>query len=275
MDNTEIKQGLILKPAEPGHWQVGSGLASQRFGGQDLNPSGDWTPYKAQDENQSKGSFDTDACAVFGTMKGWITLANFLGFEDFPKDVSERYSGVECGTTRYGTDPQEVAEITRTKAGVVPQEYMPWTDDIETWDEYYDIKMADSLLPYGAEYLDKFEFGHEWIFAWGSTYTPAQKAQMLKDALKRGTVCVSISGYYQFNNGRLTKPVGAQDGHWVQLLKQDTYGTIHDQYVPFLKELDANYDHNAAKLFFLQRKTPTKKNWYSFVADLFSKLWPK
>jgi hypothetical protein len=262
-------KGLILAPAEDDHWQVGSGLASQRFGGQDLNPSGDWSAHIPAFESQSRTYFDTNGCAVFGTLKAWITLANYLGFTDFVPDASERYTGAFAGTTVYGTDPHIVAEVTRGMCGVIPQQLMPWTDE-NTMDAYYNKSQAQSLLPFGKEILKRFTFGHEWIFSFGSNYTPEQKAQMLRDALKRGSVCVSVSGNYRFVNGALTKNVGEQDSHWVMLTKENT---IDDQYAPFIEQLAQNYDHNAAKLFFLSRNTEASTGFWSNIISMFQNTW--
>lgn len=266
-----MHHGLLLNPKESDHWEVGSGLATERFGGVGLNPTGDWTPWRPPDEAQSRSGFDTDGCAVFGTLKAWIVLAKFYGFTDFPQDLSERYTGVMAGTTLTGTDPHVVAEVTRTTAGAVPQAVMPWTEDIDTYDEYYNKPMAQSLLPFGKELLNKFELGHEWVFPWGSTYTPEQKATLLTTALKRGTVCVSVDGNYEEDaQGNLTKPVGAQDSHWVLLLNQNT---IDDQYIPFVKTLAENYDHNSAKLYFMKRNTQASQNFWSGVWNNFANLW--
>lgn len=289
MDNTVQKQpldsdevilhrGLILNPKEEDHWEVGSGLATQRFGATaSLNPNGDWTAYKAQDEHQSILGFDTMLCWVFSTLKPWIMLANFYGFNDFPKNIAERYVGVMADASPSGGDPHYAAEVVRTISGVIPQEVLPWTDDIDTWPEYYHPNPMDtSIISLGAQYLKDFTFGHEWIFAWGNTYTPEQKAQMIKDASKRGTVAYSVSGNYRVNNsGQLTKPVGEQDTHWVTHLRFDgDIATFHDQYDPFERQLEKNYDHNAAKLYFLSRNTnPVIPSFWQTVINYFTKSW--
>lgn len=272
-----VHEGLILTPPDEDHWELGSGLASARFGGADLNPSGDWTLFKPQDEAQSRAGFDTEGCALFGTLKAWIVLASYLGFTDFTKDASERYTGVFAGTTRTGTDPHVVAEVTRTTAGLIPQSIMPWDTDVDTFEEYYNAQMAKSLLPLGSKLLDRYTFGHEWVIPFGSSLTPQEKQVRIQAALKRGTVCVSLDGNYQYHNGSLTKPVGGQDSHWVLMLKHDgTHGTIHDQYIPFVKTLDKNYDHQAAKVYFLQKKTETApRSFWDIIWDNFSALWLK
>lgn len=271
-----VHEGLILTPPHEEDWHLGSGKASQRFGSGSLNPSGNWVSWKPQDEPQRKGSFDSEGCAVFGTLKAYIMLAKFLGFEDFTKDASERYTGVFAGTTRQGTDPQVVAEMTRKKCGILPNELMPWEEDIDTFEEYYNVQMARNNLDFGSSILDRYTFGYEWVFAFGSTYSVEEKRTRLEAALKRGTVCVSIDGNYRYGKDGLIKIPGATDTHWVNLLRYDgEVALIHDQYAPYVKRLSADYDHNAAIVYFLQRKTETSQNFWSIVWDNFAKLWAR
>lgn len=264
--------GLILKSPSPEEWRLGSGLASQKFGAEDINPEGDWTPYKMPDERQSNGRFDSMACAVFATLKAWAMLAKCHGF-DFPSDMSERYSAVMCGTTPQGTDPHDVGEITRKSAGVIPQAAMPWTDEIDTFEEFFDRRMAHSMHPFGRKLLDRFELGHEWIFQWGNSLSPKEKEILLRSALKRGTVCVSADGSWQKKGKFYNKNVGDTDGHWVTALGFNGKRlVIHDQYPPFVKELAPGYDHTVAKLYFLKRKDEKVRSFWSGIWDAFAKL---
>jgi len=275
--DTIRNHGLRLSPIAQDHWYLGSSLASQTFGGEDINLSGDWSSWKARDEAQSLPFvFDTMACAVFGTLKAWIMLARFHGFTDFPLDLSERYSGVMCGVTPSGSDPHKNAEIIRKTAGAVPQAVMPWTPDLDTWNEFYDRAMARSLLPFGKKLLDRFELGHEWVFPFNSDLTPKEKQQLLKEALKRGTVCVSVLAW-RHKGDLYTKRDGEHDNHWVPALrfggKKGTNLVIHDQYAdPYVKTLTEDYNHDAAKMYFLKRKAEGSRNFWSVVWDSFANL---
>lgn len=264
MENSH--KGLILNPPEPEHWLLGSVDPA-------INPSGDWTIYKADDEPQSKQLFDSNGCALFGTGHALVSLAKFLGYKDFPQDVSERYMGVVSGTTPAGTDPHAVIENVRKPYGVVPASLLPWSDDLDTYFEFYSPKpMENSIVSWGAAFLDKFEVNHRWVFPFGSSYTPKQKTELLSQALKVGAVCVSVDGNYRFKKGKLTKTVGTLDSHWVQLLRP---GTIFDQYAPFEKELDKEYDHNAAKVYFLKRKAVADKSMFDTAWDILAGYWNK
>lgn len=254
-----MRRGLLLSPPEPEHWLLG-GVEPV------INPSGDWTPWKPSDEQQKKQLFDSNGCALFGTGHALVTLAKFHGFNDFPTDVSERYMGVVSGTTPKGTDPHLVAENIRKPYGLVPASLLPWSDDLDTYFEYYAPNpMESSILSWGASFLNKFEVNHRWVFPFGSSYTPKQKAELLEQALKVGTVCVSLDGAYRTRKGRLAKTPGTKDNHWAQLVRP---GVIFDQYEPFEKELEKNYDHSAAKVYFITRKPVANKNIFDMAWDI-------
>lgn len=272
--NPPKNYGLILNPPEPDHWTLGSGLAAERFGADELNPSGDWTPRLPQDEEQRKYGLETSACVPFATLKAWIMLAILYGFDDFPKDCSERYSGVHCGVTRNGSNPHTVAEITRKSAGAVPNEVMSWNEDCETWEEFYDRRMAESLLPLGRKLLDRFELGHEWVFPFGSNLTLKEKRERLKEALKRGPVCVSV--YAWTKKGKYYINPLKRHNHWVLAVRFDGNRlVIHDQYSPFLKTLDTSHEVSAAKVYFLKRREDTDPGFWGLIWTNFKNLWSR
>lgn len=270
MTKESVPAALQLNPPEEGYWYLGSGKATERFGG-DINPTGDWTPWKMPDEDQRKYGLETQNCTNYATLKAWLTLGKFHGFTDFLQDASERYTGVHTGTNSGGNDPHRVAEIIRTFCGMVPEASMPWWNEIKTWTEYYDKKHAQGLLPYGKKLLENFELGQESVFPWGANLTPKEKHLLLEKALKRGPVCVSVDGSYRKRGNLYTKPDGGPDTHWVQLLRQEgKRGVIHDQYAPFEKKLDTYYDHMYAKVYFLKRKVKSESVWNKIVESFVS-----
>lgn len=277
----EKKIGLKLEPAQPHHPYVGSGLMTARFGAAELNPTGDWTPYKAADEHQANSSWDSDCCYIFSTLKPFIMLANLQGYNDFPKDLSERFTASVMNAQYGGGNPWDAGTATEI-FGAVLEQLLPFDDSIQNWDEWiHPHPMESSALSLAKALLDKYEFGQEWIFAWGNSYTPAQKTQMIADAAKRGAVAYSVDGYYRFNRKKqLTKPVGGQDSHWVTHLKSNDDGTktFHDQYDPFEVTVEKDYDHNAAILYFLKKKAPTANPTFfdqvlSILANHFKSIW--
>lgn len=265
-----IYQNLILNSGDVGQWTIGEEESVKRFGGS-LNSKGDWSEFYPPFEPQSREFFDTKSCAITHSGRAWVTLARFLGYRDFLPDSSERYGGVFGGTNQYGTDPHVYAEVVRTYAGLVPQEIMPWTDQM-TFDTYYDRVAARGSLPLGEKLSKMFEFGHEWVFPYNSRLTPEQKAAKLQEALTRGTVCVSVSGDYRKRGGKLYKNPGEIDTHWVGYPKM---GTIDDSYEPQTKKLVKNYDHDMAKVYYLKRKVTNDKDFFAMIWSLLAKLWSK
>lgn len=261
--------GLILKERPSEAWLAGSGKAGRRFGGADLNLSGKWSSYIPPFEAQSRTGFDPQSCALEHTIRAWITLAEFLGFNDFLPDGAERYLGVFAGTTPQGTDPYVVSDMARRICGLIPQEEMPWTDQT-TFDSYYDQSIAKSLLPFGKALLDRFDLGHQDLWAYGAKLTPQEKAALIETYLKRGTVCVSISGNYRTKNGRLYKEDAEHDTHWVLLSEMDAFV---DSYLPEEKKLVKDYNHEMATVYFLQRRTNSSTSFWSIIWDNFRKLW--
>lgn len=255
---------------------------SAKYGSAQLNPSGDWTPYKAKDEHQSNPTFDTDACYIFATLKAWIMLANLQGFDDFPKDMAEGFIASAMNAQYGGGNPWDAGEAFKTFGCVIEQALPYNTSNIHNWDDFiHPHPLTNDLIQLAKAVLLKFEPDQEWIFAWGSSYTPEQKQQMIADAAKRGAVAYSVDGNYQRNQyGQLTKPVGGRDTHWVTHLNINTDGskTFHDQYDPFMEIVEPNYDHNAAILYFLKRKPPISNPPFyvqvlNILANHFKRIW--
>lgn len=234
-----------------------------------LMPSGHgWGKYKPESELQHKNGLETMNCSNYATHNALETLANFHGFLPFPKNCSERYSGVLTGTTPSGNSPHKVIEIIRTEIGVIPETALPFGPDIKTWDEYYSPNpMDEHLHTIGRMLLDRYEIGHEWVFV-GEAVT--EKQAKLKDALSRGTVCVSVLAWkwrtIEDGEQRYTKETSERDNHWVQLLdyEEGDHWLVYDQYEHLEKKLDWRYDFGFAKVYYLgrlpegQKKVPTR-----------------
>lgn len=261
--------GLKLTPRPRKAWVAGSGKASARFGGADLNPSGDWTDHIPPFEAQTLDGFDPQSCALMHTMRAWITVASYQGFDDFLPDGSERYLGSFCGTDENGTDPYQVADEARAYCGLVPQVVMP-SADARSFPAFYDKAMAKGNLPLGRALLDDFDLGHQDLWPYGAALSPKEKAALIEQYLKRGPVCASISGDYRTKGGKLYKNPGERDTHWPQLAKM---GTIADSYAPQFKKLQKEYDHEMATVYFLKRRDRSEDTFYNRVWRQFTYLW--
>lgn len=260
-----MSYGFIKEEYGEEDWVLGSGKASGRFGGEELNPSGDWGAYDPERELQRKNNFESVNCTNYATGNALIALAKFHGFEDFPKNVSERYTGVMTGTTPNGNSPHKVIETIRSECGLIPGHVLDWTDDIDSWDEYYSPNpMTPDFIALGKALLKKFQIGHEWVFHNNSNVT--DKHGLLKQALKRGTVCVSVKAWKK-KGDRYSKKKGEDDNHWIWLMRfNGDYPVVRDQYSPFVKELEKDYDFERAKVYFLTRLKPPQ----NYLAEVIS-----
>lgn len=234
-------------------------LGASRFSARPiLMPGGHgWGKFKPAVEIQRKNGVETMNCSNYGTHNALETLAAFSGFEDFPKNCSERYSGVGTGTTRSGNTPHTVAEIIRNEIGVIPEAELPFDESINSWDEYYSPKpMAPELLARGKKTLARFEIGHDWVFVDGAL---ADKQEKLGVALERGTVALSVYAWMsaegEDGNTYYIKRPGTPDNHWVQLLdfKEGAWWLVYDHYDKAEKYLAWEYDFCFAKVYYLDR----------------------
>lgn len=157
--------GFLPEPTEPEHWYVSSGLATQRFGATALMPDGHgWQQYLPKKEIQKRGPLETMACTVFGSANAWETLANFHGFTDFPKDLAERYNAIIAKITPEGGSAHQTCESFRL-FGALPEELLPFSDDIRSWEYFYTPNpMDENLVRVGQQLLTKYLMGHEWLW---------------------------------------------------------------------------------------------------------------
>lgn len=272
MNDSSKNFGLDLNPIVPGdHYVLGgySGITDRSI----LMPKGHgWGAYKPASELQNRYGLETMNCTVFGTHNALETLAKFHGFVDFPNDCSERYNGVMCATTPWGNDPHDVIETIRTVSGVIPEQLLPWTDDIDTWDEYYHPRPMDSTLKgIGQSILKRFKISHEWLF----NGSDSDKASKLINGLERGTVALTMYAW-RVNGTLYYKNPTDVDNHWLQLLdyKEKQYWILYDHYEEVEKKIAWNTDFNAAKVFYMENiEQTTPKTFFDKLWDSFTKLF--
>jgi len=219
--------------------------------GEVINPSGDWTQYLPAGEPQAI-RFETFGCTSFATNNAKEALEKFKTGNIF--NNSDRVLYIASDTDpNIGNDPHKVAETGR-KIGFAPEETLPYTVDIKTIQEFNSPKpLTPEIVKKANEFFNKFEFGHEWVFTSGS---PQDKQEKLKEALTKGTVCVSVHAWVE-KDGKYIKPTGATDNHWTMLARYDgDCPVIFDSYAdgagdPFLKTLSPFYDFSIAKVYYL------------------------
>jgi hypothetical protein len=244
--------GLILPEITPDHWVLGA--ANSGASGDIINTPGNWIPYLPDKEPQEKNSVETQNCSGFGTDNAVETLSALRGIK---ANYSDRYLGIMAGTDPYkGNDPHIVAETLRKTSGQIDEALLPFSDDITTPEAYYQPKpMTPELSRKGQRWYDQWDFNHEWVFTTG---TPQQKREKLKDAITKGTVCISVTAwFFDSEKGYYIKPADTTDNHWCQLVKiEDGKYIIFDSYDGYLKDLDPLFDFAIAKIYYLTPAAP-------------------
>lgn len=243
--------------------------AIKKLRGVVINPTGKWAKYLPQGELQNKGDFEPNACVSFGMNHAKQTLYKFVTGKD--NNDSDRALAIGSDTDpARGNDPHKVAEYARAKLGFVREELLPFNDAVKTLASFYSPKpLTKDLIQEGNLFFKEYEFYHEWVFTSG---TPESKRDLLKDALTKGTVCVSVRAW-EHNGKYYTKKVGAPDSHWVQLVEYDDDGCpiVFDSYAesdstPYLKTLDPLYDFGIAKIYYLIPAEPKRSLLEKIIA---------
>ncbi len=245
-----------------------------------INESGDWEPHLPLAEKQSSDTafFDSRNCTNYGTNNALETLAAFHSFNDFPKNLSERYSGVMTGTSRTGNDPHKVIELVRKTVGGIPEEVLPFDDKVRTREDYYHPDpMTLPFIRLGEQLLVKFKINHEWVFNDRSLDMDVEeKQERLQLASKRGTIALSVKAWEKGKKGLYKKSRKEKDNHWVQLVScvPEKSWRVYDHYDKFIKDLEWNYNFECAKVYYMERReySPQRNAIIEKLDELFTRL---
>lgn len=263
------------------HYLLGS---TSKLSSDIIQADHNWRPYIPIYEPQYTPNYDTYGCTVFGSYNAIEILMKKIYGGDY--DFAERFTYIFAGVRPPGADPHKVIEMIRTK-GMIPQALLPFT---ETYEQFIQPDpMTPELIDKGLEFLNDKEIGHEWIFT--NTPNTEDRISQLKWALERGTVCVSVTAWYQDENG-LYIDGGKPNGHWCCLIDLELgedgkiYPIIIDSYdlilygksTAYFKKLHPDHKMTLAKRFTLTPKkpslTPEKKRWFlDQILDVLKKLF--
>jgi hypothetical protein len=224
-----------------------------------IKVDGDWTKYLPDGETQLQQTFDSDGCTVYGTTNAVETLENFL--YGVKSNYSDRflYNAVEI--TPPGSDPHLVATTWRG-VGAVDESYYP--DNTATLEEFMVPRpLTIDLRIKGQSWLNKRQLGHQWL--WTGKPDQNTRLSLIKEALNKGTVCVSVTAWYKNDKGLYYSPIGMPNEHWTHVYNVDETGiyvfdSYKDESGSFLKKLTLDHNIEFAKVYF--ETVPTKQqNW--------------
>lgn len=198
-------------------------------------------------------------------------LKNPQGF-DF--NISDRFLGIMAGTTAKGNDPSNVYEAVR-KFGLIPEEMLPWSEDIKTAEDYYSFKGADKEACYraGREWLSKKSFLHQWVF--NPSAPLSEKINNMKVALKYSPLCVDVYAWQMDDKGFYVR--GGQSGHWTTCYNVKDFEYIFDSYFPHGKILTPDFNFYFCKRISVEKlstftKVPIERVWGSVWETWFNKI---
>ncbi len=224
-----------------------------KFGGfSKVNPGGQWMDYTPDGEIQKNNIFDSFGCTMFNTENPIQTyMKKEFGISE---EYSERYNGVLSNIRiGFGGSPHTVAESIR-KYGLLPYTLLPFDDTITSAYKYYSPKpMTQNLIKEGQKWLDRFDFGHEWI--WDFSH------ENMKRMLEYSPLGVGVYAWVKNSQDIYYKPSWARDNHWTSIIgyKEGEYWIVYDSYKEngtFIKQLDWNYPFGFAKRYYLGQKDP-------------------
>ena len=169
---------------------------------------------------------------------------------------SPRWIGIIAGTNaeKGGNDPHTVAEAIR-KNGLIPDEMLPFSDDLQNAKEYYSFKGADEnrCREEAKKWLEQFEFKHDWVVTSGNTLP--EILNNMKVALKYSPLGMAVYAWAQNAQG-LYERLG-MDTHWTECraFKGDN-ALVDDSYEPFEKELTPDFNFIFVKRYIVNKKQP-------------------
>lgn len=225
-----------------------------------INPSGDWTPYLPTFESQLQTYFDSFGCTVYGTLNAVETLNKFL--TNIEENYSDRFTYNAVGISPPGGDPHIVATTIRGSGLLFETDLSSLASSLAEFATPRPLPI--DLRVKAQKWLNKQMLGHQWI--WTSQPDTKTRIELLKDALTKGTVCISVDAWYQNDQGLYYSP-NKLNGHWTFIYKIDDTGIYcFDSYNDAkintnLKKLTLDHNIQFAKVYFFTKPTQ-QQNWF-------------
>src|SRR3990167_11246047 len=192
--------GLIIVPRDPLDYE--HQLGASKIHKVVRRADGQWLKDLPEGEIQIKNEVETMNCTNFGTY-------NILEIIEFVKygtrsNYSERALGIASGTTKQGNDPKRVAQTVHEDFGAIPEEMLPFSEDIKSFGDYY----SPSPLPakyteIGKKWLKKYEMGYEWV---------KTDPEHLMEELQYSPLGVAVEAWKQDEKGYYYG--GGKPNHW-------------------------------------------------------------
>lgn len=259
--------GFLIPTIESKHYIMGAGNVPFKV----LQKDGDWTPSLPVGEPQSRENLETDNCTGFGSAKQICEYMRVAFELDF--NPSERWIGIVANTRPPGNDPQSVYEAIR-KNGLIPEEMLPFSDDIKTVDDYYSFKGGDEAACHAAakKWTSEYNFMHEWVFDPAANLSAEDRLHNMRVALKYSPLAVAVYAWIADERNIYVK-LGPEN-HWTNIYKIDDFLNIMDSYEPYLKKTDQVVVF-CKRISIERRKTPLVNAFsiWEWIKNFFNKIF--
>ena len=255
MKEQRKKFNLLPPPDDKKAWVLGD--ANVPF--ETLVADGNWKKVKISPELQSKRQIETYDCVGYAIASG-IEKVHKLKYEIEP-NYSDRWLGIIAKTKeKQGNDPHTMCEAIR-KYGMIPEEMLPFSDDINGYDEYYSFKGADEKACYeqGRKWLEQYDFRHDWVYR--PTAPDDEKRNNIKVCLKASPIPLSLFAWATDARGVYVS-AGTQN-HLTLGEAFNVFIEVFDSYEPYEKQVD-QVPLYAKRIYLAKRTPPTpaqKKSW--------------
>lgn len=224
--------GLITVPLTPTDWILGT--SSQIV---PENRVSDWLSFMPKPEHQARAFvFDTQSCTTFSAhnvIEGqiiWLlknksftpaqmeVLKEYIDAEgNF--NISDRFTAIMSGTTRYGNDFKTVADCIR-KNGLLPEKDLPFGGN--SWEEYHSPSVITPAMRQKAlKILDIFTFQYDFVFFDNEPGLNDEQLTAARTAIAHAPIQIAM-------------PIPAT--HALAMYKVDRKVGIYDTYEPFTRE---------------------------------------
>lgn len=239
----EKKGGYIEPEIRQTAYVLGDGQAPEVA----LEPTGNWQDVLPVGEEQKRHGVEGSNCTAFA-ITNVIEMYEAKAFGE-SGNWSDRFLGLCAGTTPKGNDPEKVFDAVR-HFGLIPEEMMPFSDDISSAEEYYSWKGVDkeACLAKGREWLATHTFNHDLV---------PENPESIKYGLTLSPFAVGVYAFATNDIGEYIR-LGS-DCH---LTSMYAVNCIFDSYIPFQKVLASNFGFTYIKRIHLEKKSSIEKSYW-------------
>ena len=265
---TPVKTNFIYPEILPEHYRFGSG----QIIGTPLREDGDWRAYLPPEEAQNIRGIESSACYIEAQQHAIATIEEET-YDEIDNNYSARFNALLSDGTEQGGDPIKGADSIRHD-GLVKDSSMPFANEIQSWDDFHSWKGVNekAVRAEGKKYNKSL--AHDIVFEREDFVDT--KYKKLRQALKFCPPPVSVTAWYQDDDGVYIKPEGSRDNHLVELvyIDEDNHPYIRDTYPPYLKKLDSFYDFDFGMRWTIsKKKEQSEKSWFQNILDFLNEIF--